>query len=57
MDIISAGFLVNLTSLSLLDRLKHAQPDAADWQRLHDIYLPLIRSWLSARPGFARRGR
>ncbi len=39
------------TSLSLLDRLKHAQPEAADWFRLRDIYLPLIHFWLSRVPG------
>ncbi len=38
---------MNTTSLSLLDRLKGAGPDAADWHRLKDIYLPLIRSWLA----------
>jgi RNA polymerase sigma-70 factor, ECF subfamily len=37
---------VNLTSLSLLERLKLAGPDGGDWQRLYEIYLPLIRSWL-----------
>jgi RNA polymerase sigma-70 factor (ECF subfamily) len=42
---------VNLTSESLLDRLKHARPDAADWHRLQDIYLPMIRSWLARVPG------
>jgi RNA polymerase sigma-70 factor (ECF subfamily) len=42
---------VNTTSLSLLDRLKHAKPDAAEWHRLHDIYRPLIRHWLSCLPG------
>lgn len=39
------------TSQSLLDRLRNAPPDAADWRRLHDIYLPLLRSWLSRVPG------
>ncbi len=39
------------TSLGLLDRLKRAGPDAADWHRLKDVYLPLIRSWLSGVPG------
>ena len=34
------------TSLSLLHRLQHAKPAASDWQRLNDIYLPLIRSWV-----------
>jgi RNA polymerase sigma factor (sigma-70 family) len=42
---------MNTTSLSLLDRLKHAKPDAAKWHKLHDIYLPLIRHWLSCLPG------
>jgi RNA polymerase sigma-70 factor (ECF subfamily) len=42
---------MNTTSLSLLDRLKGAGPDAAEWHRLEDIYLPLIRSWLSRVPG------
>jgi RNA polymerase sigma-70 factor (ECF subfamily) len=35
----------------LLDRLKRARPGSAEWQRLHDIYLPLIRSWLARVPG------
>jgi RNA polymerase sigma-70 factor (ECF subfamily) len=38
------------TSLSLLDRLKR-QPDAEAWQRLHDLYRPLIRHWLARVPG------
>ena len=42
---------MNTTSLSLLDRLKHAKPDAAEWRRLQDIYLPLIRHRLSRLPG------
>ncbi|HVS35252.1 MAG TPA: sigma-70 family RNA polymerase sigma factor [Gemmataceae bacterium] len=42
---------MNTTSLGLLDRLKSAKPDAAEWQRLQDIYLPLIRHWLSRLPG------
>jgi RNA polymerase sigma-70 factor (ECF subfamily) len=33
------------TSASLLDRLRQA-PDAALWQRLVDIYSPLIQAWL-----------
>lgn len=33
------------TSLSLLERLR-GQPDAAAWQRLMDLYEPLIRGWL-----------
>ncbi|MGA2703516.1 MAG: sigma-70 family RNA polymerase sigma factor [Isosphaeraceae bacterium] len=39
------------TSVSLLDRLKGAPPDASDWGRLHDIYLPLITRWLRRIPG------
>ena len=39
------------TSLGLLDRLKVATPDAGEWRRVHDIYSPLIRSWLSRVPG------
>jgi RNA polymerase sigma-70 factor (ECF subfamily) len=35
----------------LLDRLKAAPPDASDWGRLHDVYLPLIRSWVERVPG------
>ncbi|HTU19958.1 MAG TPA: sigma-70 family RNA polymerase sigma factor [Gemmataceae bacterium] len=38
---------MNTTSLSLLDRLKQAGPDSADWRKLQDIYLPLIRGWLA----------
>jgi RNA polymerase sigma-70 factor (ECF subfamily) len=33
------------TSASLLDRLQQ-HPDAAAWQRLLDLYTPLIRAWL-----------
>ena len=39
------------TSVSLLNRLKGAPPDASDWGRLHDIYLPLITRWLRRIPG------
>jgi hypothetical protein len=42
---------MNTTSLGLLERLKLANPDAADWQRLQDLYLPLIRHLLSRLPG------
>jgi hypothetical protein len=34
---------VNPTSLSLLERLKATRPDASDWNRLHEVYLPLIQ--------------
>src|SRR5271156_3628551 len=39
------------TSVSLLDRLKAAGPDASDWNRLQGIYLPLIVRWLGRVPG------
>ncbi len=39
------------TSVSLLDRLKAAGPDATDWNRLQEIYLPLISRWLARVPG------
>lgn len=42
---------MNTTSASLLERLKRARPDAPEWQRLQDIYLPLVRSWLARVPG------
>jgi RNA polymerase sigma-70 factor, ECF subfamily len=42
---------VDLTSQSLLDRLQDARPEASEWRRLHDIYFPLIRAWLSRVPG------
>jgi RNA polymerase sigma-70 factor (ECF subfamily) len=41
---------VNPTSLSLLDRLRR-QPTEADWRRLHDLYQPLIRTYLARVPG------
>jgi RNA polymerase sigma-70 factor (ECF subfamily) len=37
---------VSPTSLSLLQRLQHAKPEASDWQRLDDIYHPYIRAWV-----------
>jgi RNA polymerase sigma-70 factor (ECF subfamily) len=39
------------TSLSLLDRLRQAGSGHPDWQRLDDLYRPLIRSWLTRVPG------
>jgi RNA polymerase sigma-70 factor (ECF subfamily) len=39
------------TSVSLLDRLKNATPQAAEWVRMQEIYLPLIRGWLASVPG------
>lgn len=47
----ASGSFMNTTSLSLLDRLRQAKPDAAEWQKLQDIYLPLIRHWLARLPG------
>jgi RNA polymerase sigma-70 factor (ECF subfamily) len=37
------------TSASLLERLRTA-PDEAAWQRLDDLYRPLIRRWLARDP-------
>ncbi len=42
---------MNVTSVSLLDRLKVARPEATDWSRLQGIYLPLIGRWLGRVPG------
>jgi RNA polymerase sigma-70 factor (ECF subfamily) len=42
---------MDTTSLGLLNRLKQAKPDASDWRRLQELYLPLIRYWLSPIPG------
>jgi RNA polymerase sigma-70 factor (ECF subfamily) len=42
---------MDTTSSSLLDRLRTARPDAAEWGRLRDLYLPLIRAWLARVPG------
>jgi RNA polymerase sigma-70 factor (ECF subfamily) len=36
---------MNETSLSLLHRLRHA-PESESWNRLVDLYTPLIRAWL-----------
>jgi RNA polymerase sigma-70 factor (ECF subfamily) len=35
----------------LLERLRVARPSALDWERLQEIYLPLIRRWLGRVPG------
>jgi RNA polymerase sigma-70 factor, ECF subfamily len=43
--------MMNSTSVSVLDRLKLARPDASDWNRLQGIYLPLISRWLGHLPG------
>ncbi len=39
------------TSVSLLDRLKVAPPDASDWGRLQVVYRPLVHRWLGRVPG------
>jgi RNA polymerase sigma-70 factor (ECF subfamily) len=39
------------TSLSLLDRLRVARPESSDWNRLQEVYLPLIQRWLARVPG------
>jgi RNA polymerase sigma-70 factor (ECF subfamily) len=39
------------TSLSLLERLRQAGSGHPDWQRLDDLYRPLIRSWVTRVPG------
>ncbi len=39
------------TSLSLIERLKAAAPEASDWGRLQGIYLPMIEGWLRRVPG------
>ena len=38
----------NLTSVSLLERLRDRSDEDA-WHRFHDLYGPLIRSWLIRR--------
>ena len=48
-------WLVEPTSVSLLDRLKAARPEDTDWDRLQEIYLPLIQRWLGACPVWATR--
>ena len=44
---------MELTSLSLIDRLKVARPEDNEWGRLQGIYLPLIQRWLRRVPGLA----
>src|SRR4051812_18414025 len=39
------GNIMAETSVSLLERLRR-QPDGRDWQRLVDIYTPLVHGWL-----------
>jgi RNA polymerase sigma-70 factor, ECF subfamily len=41
---------MSVTSMSLLERLR-VQPSAADWERFHEVYRPLIIRWLLRVPG------
>ncbi len=41
---------VNLTSVSLLERLKSAKPDDPHWRRLQEIYEPWLLRWLARVP-------
>jgi RNA polymerase sigma-70 factor, ECF subfamily len=41
---------MNTTSIGLLERLKHAKPNASEWRKLRDAYLPMISHWLSRLP-------
>jgi RNA polymerase sigma-70 factor (ECF subfamily) len=41
------------TSQSLLDRLQAPEAAEADWERLQQLYLPLIHFWLSRVPGLS----
>ena len=45
------SWTVKSTSLSLIERLKAAAPEASDWGRLQGIYLPMIEGWLRRVPG------
>ena len=38
---------MNTTSPSLLERLQCADPKSPDWLRLHELYAPLIRNWIT----------
>jgi RNA polymerase sigma-70 factor, ECF subfamily len=40
------GPTIATTSPSLLERLQAPDAPDADWRRLHDIYVPLLRHWL-----------
>ena len=41
---------MSTTPMSLLERMR-GQPDAADWQRLVDLYSPFLYDWLCYRHG------
>lgn len=42
---------MHTTSVGLLNRLRHANPHDTAWQRLNEMYQPVIRSWLRRVPG------
>jgi RNA polymerase sigma-70 factor, ECF subfamily len=44
---------LSITPTSLLERLQRPVASPADWQRLHDLYLPLVRIWLGCTPDLA----
>jgi RNA polymerase sigma-70 factor (ECF subfamily) len=46
--------LMDTTSLSFLDRLKRADLQAKDLDRLRDLYYPLLRRWISSISGLTR---
>jgi RNA polymerase sigma-70 factor (ECF subfamily) len=46
-----------LTSVSLIDRLKSAEPNDPQWRRLHDIYEPWILRWLARVPDLGDEAR
>ncbi len=39
------------TPVSLLHRLKSAQPESLDWRLFEDLYRPLIGAWIVRVPG------
>jgi RNA polymerase sigma-70 factor, ECF subfamily len=46
MELSADSLLMPTTSASLLERLKKAPADSPDWNLLHEIYIPLLKSWL-----------
>jgi RNA polymerase sigma factor (sigma-70 family) len=45
--LLSTALLMASTPPSLLDRLKKASASSPDWATLQNMYLPLIKSWLT----------
>jgi len=43
-------FGMTATPISLLDRLKVAEPGALEWSRFEEMYSPLLRAWLARVP-------